>query len=133
MGWKLWDQSLSQEIATLAQVDCAAVESRDEKVDSRLYRLTKLFLRGGSDRGVPLTDSQMFDADCIVTMMETAALRFQAGEREIAFWWAGARHTFYETVVTLFTCSCMPLAQKSSVGFLPTGRTSAKPTPAGHG
>ncbi len=78
MGWKLWDQSLSQEIATLAQVDCAAVESRDEKVDSRLYRLTKLFLRGGSDRGVPLTDSQMFDADCMVTMMETAALKIAA-------------------------------------------------------
>lgn len=78
LGWKLWDQSLSQEIAAMAQVDCAAVESRDEKVDSRLYRLTKLFLRGGSDRGVPLADSQMFDADCMVTMMETAALKIAA-------------------------------------------------------
>lgn len=78
MGWKLWDQSFSQEIATMAQVDCAAVESRSERVDTPLYRLAKLFLRAGSDRGVPLADSEMFDADCMVTMMETAALKIAA-------------------------------------------------------
>lgn len=70
LSWKLWDQSLTQEIASLAHVDCAAVERQGERLDSRFYRLAKAFWRGSYERSVPLADAQMFDADCMVSTME---------------------------------------------------------------
>ncbi len=75
LGWKLWDHLLSQEIAKMAQVDCAVVDSRDEKLDGRLYRLAKMFFRGSHERGTSLAESQIFDADCMVSLMERLALK----------------------------------------------------------
>jgi cytidylate kinase len=73
LKWKLWDQSLTQEIADLANVDCSAVERHNEKLDSRLYRLGKVFWRGSYERAIPLDVSSTFDADCMVAMMEKIA------------------------------------------------------------
>jgi cytidylate kinase len=70
MGWKLWDHRLTEEIASLANVDCSAVERHGEKLDSRLYRMSKVFWRGSYERAMPLDESQTFDADCMVAMME---------------------------------------------------------------
>ena len=75
LGWTLWDQRLSQEIAGMAEVDCAVVNGCDEKLDGRLYRLTKLFFRGSNDRGTQLADAKVFDADCMVAMMESLTKR----------------------------------------------------------
>jgi cytidylate kinase len=75
LGWKLWDQTLTQEIAKLANVDCRAVERCDEKVDSTFYRLAKVFWRGSYERSIPLPDAEAFDADCMVSMMERLAAR----------------------------------------------------------
>ncbi len=41
LGWKLWDQQLTCEIAKRAQVSEHAVALCDERVDSRLYRLAE--------------------------------------------------------------------------------------------
>ena len=41
LGWKLWDQLLTEEIAREAHVSASAVKRCDEKVDGRLYRLAK--------------------------------------------------------------------------------------------
>jgi cytidylate kinase len=79
LGWKLWDNSLTQEIAKLANVDCRAVEKCDEKVDSTFYRLAKVFWRGSHERSIPMPDAEAFDADCMVSMMERLAQRI-AGE-----------------------------------------------------
>ena len=68
LGWKLWDQSLTEEIAKLANVDCAAVESQQERVDSTFHRLAKIFWRGSYERSMPQTPSEFFDADCMVEM-----------------------------------------------------------------
>jgi CMP/dCMP kinase len=69
LGWKLWDQQLTCEIAKRAQVAESAVALCDERVDSRLYRLAKTFWRGSYERSLPLTSSQAFDADCMMTMV----------------------------------------------------------------
>ncbi len=69
LGWKLWDQQLTCEIAKRAQVAESAVALCDERVDSRLYRLAKTFWRGSYERGLPLPSSQAFDADCMMTMV----------------------------------------------------------------
>ena len=61
LGWKLWDQQLTCEIAKRAQVSEHAVALCDERVDSRLYRLAKTFWRGSYERSLPLADSKAFD------------------------------------------------------------------------
>ena len=68
LGWTLWDHALTEEIAKIAQVDCTAVERCDERVDSRFYRLAKVFWRGSYERSTPLAET--FDADCMVTMVQ---------------------------------------------------------------
>jgi cytidylate kinase len=75
LGWKLWDQRLTEEIASLANVDCAAVQRQGEKLDSRFYRLAKVFWRGSYERAIPLDETQTFDADCMVAMMEKIAAK----------------------------------------------------------
>ncbi|PYX39418.1 MAG: cytidylate kinase-like family protein [Acidobacteria bacterium] len=70
LHWKLWDQSLTEEIARQAHVDCGTVERRAEKIDGAFYRLAKAFWRGSYERSMPLDERQTFDADCMVKMME---------------------------------------------------------------
>jgi cytidylate kinase len=75
LGWKLWDHTLTEEIAKLANVDCRTVERCDEKVDSTFYRLAKVFWRGSYERSMPMNEAEAFDADCMVTMMDSLAAR----------------------------------------------------------
>jgi cytidylate kinase len=70
LGWKLWDQQLTCEIAKRAQVTESAVASCDERVDSRLYRLAKAFWRGSYERSIPLADALTFDTDRMMAMVE---------------------------------------------------------------
>ena len=69
LGWKLWDKNLTDEIARLAQVDPSAVKRCDERMDSRLHRLAKVFWRGSYERSSPL-GSHIFDTDRMMTMMQ---------------------------------------------------------------
>ncbi len=70
LGWKLWDQQLTSEIARRAQVAEEAVALCDERLDSRLYRLSKAFWRGSYERAMSIPDSRVFDTDCMMAMME---------------------------------------------------------------
>jgi cytidylate kinase len=69
LGWKLWDHLLTEEIAKTANVDPSAVLRCDERMDSRLHRLSKVFWRGSYERSSPI-GSQMFDTDRMVSMMQ---------------------------------------------------------------
>jgi cytidylate kinase len=75
LGWQLWDQALTEEIARIAKVDCAVVQKCDERMDSRLHRLTKAFWRGSFEPSIPLQDAETFDTDCMVRMMEEVSER----------------------------------------------------------
>lgn len=71
LGWKLWDQQLTSEIAKRAQVTESAVALCDERLDSRLYRMAKAFWRGSYERSMALgNDSRAFDTDCMMAMVE---------------------------------------------------------------
>jgi cytidylate kinase len=70
LNWKLWDHSLTEEIAKQAQVDCGTVQLCEERVDGTFYRLAKAFWRGSYERSMPLDSRQTYDADCMVKMME---------------------------------------------------------------
>jgi cytidylate kinase len=69
LGWKIWDHLLTDEIARLAQVDPSAVMRCDERRDSPLHRLAKVFWRGSYERSSPL-GNQIFDTDRMVAMMQ---------------------------------------------------------------
>ena len=70
LRWKLWDQLLTEEIARLANVERSAVMRCDERMDSRLHRLAKTFWRGSYERNSASLGNQIFDTDCMMSMMQ---------------------------------------------------------------
>ena len=74
LGWNLWDQRLTDEIARLANVDPSAVKRCDERMDSRFYRLARTFWRGSYERSSPL-GNQVFDTDRMTAMMQEITSR----------------------------------------------------------
>ena len=65
LGWKLWDELLTIEIARIMGCDCPAVEEREERRDALHYRLFKAFLRGSFEGTLNAQRVKMVDADCI--------------------------------------------------------------------
>ena len=65
LGWKLWDQLLTQEIAKRLDCDCTAVEQHEERRDPAHYRLLKAFMRGSFEGSLNAPRLKMLDADCI--------------------------------------------------------------------
>jgi cytidylate kinase len=63
LGWKLWDQELTQEIAKLANVEHSVVERCEERADSRFQRLAKVFWRGSFERSAQIGAINVFDSD----------------------------------------------------------------------
>jgi cytidylate kinase len=72
LGWKLWDQALTCEIARLAKVDQAAVERLDERCDPLFHRLMKVFIRGSMEQTTGVHGLGHFDADSMVEFMRRA-------------------------------------------------------------
>jgi Cytidylate kinase-like family len=67
LGWKLLDHALTEEIARVAKVHPEVCKLREEKRDSVLYRLAKVFWRGGSERSARFEDD-LLDADRLVCL-----------------------------------------------------------------
>jgi len=78
LGWKLWDQALTEEIAKRANVDRSAVMYCDERLDSTFHRLAKTFWRGSYERSVPLKGAEPFDADRFVAIGQEVMTRAAA-------------------------------------------------------
>jgi len=70
LDWKLWDQSLTNEIARLMECDCRVVEEHEEKRDPLYYRLFKAFLRGSHEGSLNAPRLKMADTDCIREVTE---------------------------------------------------------------
>jgi cytidylate kinase len=70
LGWKVWDEELTAEIARVAKVDHRAALRYDERRDSFLYRMFKVYARGSYERTLPLEgESRSFDADQMVAVL----------------------------------------------------------------
>lgn len=65
LGWKLWDQLLTCEIARLANCAQSEVELREERVDPLYYRLFKSVLRGSFEGSLNVHRLKLLDADSI--------------------------------------------------------------------
>jgi cytidylate kinase len=69
LGWKIWDEELTAEIARVANVDTRAAARCDERRDPFLYRLFKVYARGSYERSLPLGESRVFDTDRMVEVL----------------------------------------------------------------
>jgi cytidylate kinase len=66
LGWKLWDQNLTEEIARLARCPKAVVENREERNDPLYYRLFKSFLRGSYEGSINAHKLNLVDSETIM-------------------------------------------------------------------
>lgn len=70
LGWKLWDQILTEEIARLANCPKTVVEQREEKTDPLYYRLFKSFLRGSYEGSLNAHKLNLIDSESILQYTE---------------------------------------------------------------
>src|SRR5271170_4717836 len=73
LGWNLWDERLTQEIARLTESTPEAVEQREWRSDPTVLRVFQDFLRGGFEGGLPPTNRlHLLDARRIAAVSEIA-------------------------------------------------------------
>jgi cytidylate kinase len=65
LGWKLWDQLLTNEIARLMDCESRTVEQHEERRDPLYYRLFKSFMRGSFEGSLNAPKMKIVDAECI--------------------------------------------------------------------
>ena len=79
LGWKLWDQLLTCEIARLSNTERSEVEGREERVDPLYYRLFKSILRGSFEGSFNVHRVKLLDADSILRITKQVTLDAAAG------------------------------------------------------
>jgi len=73
LGWNLWDERLTQEIARLAKCSPEVVEKMGWRKDPVVYRVFLSFLRGAFEGGLPPTNRlALLDARRIAAVSEAA-------------------------------------------------------------
>jgi cytidylate kinase len=73
LGWKLWDERLTQEIARLTQSTLEVVKKMEWKSDPAVYGIFHSFLRGAFEGGLPPTSRlALLDARRIAAVSEQA-------------------------------------------------------------
>ncbi len=70
LGWKLWDQLLTNEIARRMECDSKHVEQREERRDPLGYRLLKSFMRGSFEGSMVAPHLKVADAEGIRRVAE---------------------------------------------------------------
>jgi len=79
LGWRLWDQELTEEIARLADCPKSVVEGREERNDPLYYRLFKSFMRGSYEGSINAHKLKMVDSECIVKFTERVVRQAASG------------------------------------------------------
>jgi cytidylate kinase len=75
LGWKLWDQLLTNEIARLMECECRVVEQHEEKRDPLYHRLLMAFMRGSFEGSLNAPRLKMADTDCVREVAERIVKR----------------------------------------------------------
>jgi cytidylate kinase len=70
LGWTLWDELLTSEIAKLIDCQRADVRCREERVDPLYYRLFKSVMRGSFEGSANVQRLKLLDADSIFRLTE---------------------------------------------------------------
>ena len=91
LGWKLWDQQLTEEIARLARCPKAVVEEREEKKDPLYYRLFKSFLRGSFEGSLNAHKLNVVDSESILQITRKV-VEHAAGKGNCVIVGRGSQH-----------------------------------------
>ena len=108
LGWKLWDQLLTNEIARRMDCDNRIVEDREEKRDPLFYRLFKAFMRGSFEGSLNAPRLKMADTECIREVTERVVKETADGGecvivgRGSAYYLQSRRDTFHVFVYAPF-------------------------------
>lgn len=78
LGWKLWDQNLTDEVARHLECDRRHVEQQEERRDPLHYRLLKSFMRGSFEGSLNAPKMKMADAEGIRKVTEQLVRRATA-------------------------------------------------------
>jgi cytidylate kinase len=70
LGWKLWDQEITEEIARRLKCKKELVQQHEERCDSMFYRLIKAFMRGSFEPRVDTADLELLDAEHLAILFE---------------------------------------------------------------
>jgi cytidylate kinase len=101
LGWTLWDQRLTNEIARHMECDCRVVEEHEEKRDPLYHRLLMAFMRGSFEGSLNAPRLKMADTDCVREVAERVVKRAaEAGEcvivgRGSAYYLQGRKDAFH--------------------------------------
>ena len=100
LGWKLWDQQLTEEIARLAHCPKSVVEVREERTDPLYYRLFKSFLRGSYEGSQNAHKLNVVDSETILKITE-AVVEHAAKKGNSVIVGRGSQHFLRERSDTL--------------------------------
>lgn len=100
LGWKLWDQQLTEEIARLAECPKTVVEVREEKTDPLYYRLFKSFLRGSFEGSINAHKLKLVDSENILRLTQEVVLH-AAGKGNCVIVGRGSQHFLENNPETL--------------------------------
>ena len=79
LGWTLWDELLTSEIAKLIDCQRADVRCREERVDPLYYRLFKSVMRGSFQGSADVHRLKLLDADSIFRLTERVIRQAASG------------------------------------------------------
>lgn len=70
LGWKLWDQEITEEIARRLRCKKEMVAEREERCDTMFYRLVKSFMRGSFEPRIDTANLELLDAEHLAMLFE---------------------------------------------------------------
>ncbi len=70
LGWKVWDQDITAEIARRLKCKAEVVQAREERCDSMFYRLVKVFMRGSFEPSLHMANVELLDAEHLAILFE---------------------------------------------------------------
>ena len=100
LGWKLWDELMTSEIARLSNCAQSEVQCREERVDPLYYRLFKSILRGSFEGSLNAYRLKLLDADSILRITEQVVQK-AASEGHCVLVGRGSQHFLRDRADTL--------------------------------
>jgi len=111
LGWKLWDQLLTEEIARMVDCPKSIVESHEERNDPLYYRLFKSFMRGSYEGSINAPKLKLVDTECVSRITRDVVLRIaEAGHCVIVG--RGSQHFLENRPDTLRVFLYAPMEEK---------------------
>jgi CMP/dCMP kinase len=100
LGWKLWDELLTCEIARLSNCKQSEVEAREERLDPLYYRFFKSILRGSFEGSLNVHRLKLLDADSILRITQQV-VQTAASEGNCIVVGRGSQHFLRDRTDTL--------------------------------